>query len=96
MAEIHDPYEALLESSRRRRARALADPMENQMMFVKPVPGCEPSHTALEISRETFDSLGVVVKRAMTAALIAEAPPIETTMMIGLPRTVGSTSNCVP
>lgn len=82
VAEIQDPYEALRECSRRYRALALAHPMEYQMMFLKAVPGFEPSDDALHVSKGTFDSLVAVVNRAMTAGVVAHAPPIETAQII--------------
>ena len=43
MAQIDDPAEALLEGARRYRALALAHPMAYQVMFLRAVPGFEPS-----------------------------------------------------
>ena len=41
--EIADPLEALFEGGRRYRALALAHPMAYQLMFLRAVPGFEPS-----------------------------------------------------
>lgn len=82
IAEIHDPYEALLEATRRYRASALAHPMRYKLMFMKAVSGFEPSTEALQISKGAFDGLVAVVKRAMSAHVIVESSPIETTTMI--------------
>ena len=43
IADIPDPYEALREAGRRYRALALAHPMVYQVMFLRAVPGFEPS-----------------------------------------------------
>ncbi len=47
MAQIDDPTEALREGARRYRALALAHPMAYQVMFLRAVPGFEPSDNAL-------------------------------------------------
>ena len=47
MAQIDDPAEALLEGARAYRALALAHPMAYQVMFLRAVPGFEPSDPAL-------------------------------------------------
>ncbi len=82
MARIDDPAEALREGARRYRALALAHPMAYQVMFLRAVPGFEPSDNALGRCTETFDSLVAAVQRAMEAGLIAEAPPTETAQLI--------------
>src|SRR5580698_3175883 len=43
MADIEDPYEALREGGRRYRQLALEDPAAYQVMFLRAVPGFEPS-----------------------------------------------------
>ena len=48
MAQIDDPAEALLEGARAYRALALAHPMAYQVMFLRAVPGFEPSDPALD------------------------------------------------
>src|ERR1700677_5004567 len=52
--DIEDPYEALRESGRRYRALALAHPMVYRIMFLRSVPGFEPSDQALEVAGEAF------------------------------------------
>ena len=49
IADIEDPDEALREGGRRYRALALAHPSVYQLMFLRTVPGFEPSDAALEI-----------------------------------------------
>jgi AcrR family transcriptional regulator len=82
IATIQDPYEALREGGRRYRALALAHPMVYQLMFLKAVPGFEPSDHALETSARAFDALVDAVDRAMAAGVIAEASPTDTAQMI--------------
>ena len=72
VAEIQDPYEALREGGRRYRALALAHPQAYQLMFLRTIPGYEPSDTALEVAAGAFDSLVDAVVRAMAAGVLAE------------------------
>jgi AcrR family transcriptional regulator len=82
IAEIQDPYEALREAGRRYRALAKAHPMVYQLMFLRTLPGYEPSLAALEVAARAFDSLVAVVQRAMVAGVIAEGPLTETAQLI--------------
>ena len=82
IADIPDPYEALREGGRRYRALALAHPMVYQVMFLRAVPGFEPSDHALEMAARAFDSLVAAVERAMAAGVIADASPAETAHVI--------------
>jgi AcrR family transcriptional regulator len=82
IADIQDPYEALREAGRRYRALALAHPMVYQVMFLRAVPGFEPSIDALEIAARAFDSLVAAVQRAMDAGVIADSSPAETAQLI--------------
>ena len=82
MAQIADPFEALLEGARRYRALALAHPMAYQVMFLRAVPGFQPSIGALGQCTGTFDSLVTAVERAMRAGVIAEGEPTETAQVI--------------
>jgi AcrR family transcriptional regulator len=82
IAEIPDPYEALREGGRRYRALALAHPMEYQVMFLRAVPGFEPSDAAVEVAARAFDSLVAAVERAMAAGVIAEGPPDEIAQLV--------------
>ena len=54
VAEVQDPYEALREGGRRYRALALEHPMVYQLMFLRTVPGFEPSDHALEVAGAAF------------------------------------------
>jgi AcrR family transcriptional regulator len=80
--EVPDPYEALREGGRRYRALALAHPMEYQVMFLRAVPGFEPSEKALLAAASAFNSLVAAVQRAMAAGVLAEGAPTETAQMI--------------
>jgi AcrR family transcriptional regulator len=82
IADIADPYEALREAGRRYRALARAHPMVYQLMFLRTLPGYEPSEAALEVAGRAFDSLVAAVQRAMAADVIAEGPLTETAQLI--------------
>jgi AcrR family transcriptional regulator len=78
----NDPYEALRECGRRYRALALAHPMVYQIMFLRAVPGFEPSERAIECAGDAFSKLVAAVERAIAARVIVESPPFETARMI--------------
>jgi len=80
--EIPDPYEALRECGRRYRALALANPMLYQIMFLRAVPGFDPSEQAFEVAVQAFGSLVNAVERAMAVGVIAEAPLTDTAQII--------------
>jgi AcrR family transcriptional regulator len=82
MAQIDDPAEALLEGARAYRALALAHPMEYQVMFLRAVPGFEPSDPAITSCTRGFDYLVDAVERAIRAGVIAPGSPTETAQMI--------------
>jgi AcrR family transcriptional regulator len=82
VADVQDPYEALREGGRRYRALALEHPMVYQLMFLRTVPGFEPSDHALEVASGAFANLVTAVQRAMAAGVIAEGEPAETAQLI--------------
>ena len=82
MAQIEDPLEALREGARSYRALALAHPMAYQVMFLRAVPGFEPSDPALTSCTRGFDSLVDAVERGIRAGVIAPGSPTETAQMI--------------
>jgi AcrR family transcriptional regulator len=82
IADIQDPYEALLEGGRRYRALALAHPPVYQLMFMHTVQGYEPSDAAHKVATAAFESLVAAVTRAMEAGVIVEADPTETAQLI--------------
>src|SRR5580658_3083643 len=75
LGAIEDPFEALTEGGRRYRALALAHPMAYQLMFLRAVPGFEPSDQALEIAAQAFAGLVTAVERAIGAGVIGEGSP---------------------
>jgi AcrR family transcriptional regulator len=77
LAAINDPRQALLEGGRRYRALALAHPAAYQLMFLRAVPGFEPSDHAKEVAGDAFGGLVTAVARAMDAGVIAgESAPV--------------------
>jgi AcrR family transcriptional regulator len=71
--DIEDPIEALREGGRRYRALALAHPQMYQVMFLRAVPGFEPSDEALEVAALAFGGLVAVIERGMAAGLLIDA-----------------------
>ncbi len=82
LGEIDDPEQALWEGGRRYRARALANPMTYQVMFLRAVAGFEPSDHARQVSSEAFDGLVSTVRRAMQAGFLAVDDPAEVSQRI--------------
>jgi AcrR family transcriptional regulator len=82
IADVQDPYEALREGGRRYRALALAHPKVYELMFLRTIPGFEPSDHAFEVAAGAFDALVASVRRAMAAGVLAEAEPTETAQII--------------
>jgi AcrR family transcriptional regulator len=80
--EIQDPDEGLRECGRRYRSLALANPMLYQIMFLRAVPGFEPSEQAFEVAVQAFGSLVNAVRRAMAAGVIAEGPLTDTAQIL--------------
>jgi AcrR family transcriptional regulator len=80
--EFEDPLEALLEGGRRYRSLALAHPMTYELMFLRPIPGFEPSERAKSVAARAFAGLVTTVQRAMRAGLLAEGDPDLTSQMI--------------
>jgi hypothetical protein len=56
--------------------------MVYQLMFLRTVPGFEPSDRALEVAGAAFANLVTAVERAMAAGVIAEGEPTETAQLI--------------
>ncbi len=82
MAQIADPSEALLDGARRYRALALAHPMAYQLMFLRAVPGFEPSDHAIGECTDAYEHLVAAVERAMRTGIIAQGEPTETAQLI--------------
>src|SRR5271154_1901369 len=75
LSAVDDPLEALAEGGRRYRALALAHPMAYQLMFLRAVPGFEPSVEARDVAHGAFNGLATAVRRAMRAGVIAQGDP---------------------
>jgi AcrR family transcriptional regulator len=75
LGAIDDPLEALAEGGRRYRALALAHPMAYQLMFLRAVPGFEPSDQAKEVAAHAFEGLVAAVERAIGAGIVADRSP---------------------
>jgi AcrR family transcriptional regulator len=58
LGDVEDPLEALIEGGRRYRALALAHPMAYQVMFLRAVPGYEPSEAAKTIATRAWGGGG--------------------------------------
>ena len=80
--EIADPLDALVEAGRRYRSLALTHPMAYQLMFLRAVPGFEPSDEAKATAAQAFEGLAAAVRRAMQAGLIELGDPATTAQMI--------------
>ena len=81
-AQIPDPYQALRESGRHYRDAALAHPKMYQLMFLRAVPGFEPSACARDVADHAFNGFVALVRRAMTAGVLVDGPPRDTARMI--------------
>jgi len=82
LREIDDPIEALLEGGRRYRALALEHTAAFQVMFLRAMPGFEPSDEAKAVAGDAFLSLTAAVDRAMQANVIVKGNPAQTAQMI--------------
>jgi AcrR family transcriptional regulator len=82
LSAIDDPREALAEGGRRYRALALAHPMAYQLMFLRAVPGFDPSAEAKAVATRAFEGLVAAVRRAMAAGVIDDRDPEMTSQMI--------------
>jgi AcrR family transcriptional regulator len=80
--DIEDPYEALRQGGRRYRELALAHPMAYRIMFLRPVPGFDPTDQALEVAGEAFAALVSSVERAIAAGVLAHGQPSDIAQMI--------------
>jgi AcrR family transcriptional regulator len=63
-ARLDDPVDALLDGLRRYRRLALARPRTYELMFMRPVPGFEPSQESQTVALSSFDGLVQGVARA--------------------------------
>jgi len=82
LEEIDDPGHALVEGFRRYRALALAHPMAYRLMFLKAVPGFEPSVEAAWTAALAFESLVAAVRRAVVSGAVADGDPVQIAQVI--------------
>jgi AcrR family transcriptional regulator len=71
-----DPFEDLLEAGRRYRQYARDHPSHYELMFERS-DDYQPSELALEHAGIAFKGLEALVRRAMSAGVLAEADPAE-------------------
>ncbi|HEY6531757.1 MAG TPA: TetR/AcrR family transcriptional regulator [Acidimicrobiales bacterium] len=74
-AAIADTREALRQGFRRYRRLALDHPRTYEVMFLRAVPGFEPSEESKATARESFEALVHAVGRAMEDGVLAEGDP---------------------
>jgi len=79
---IEDPGDALIEGFRRYRALALAHPMVYRLMFLKAVPGFEPSAEAAWTAALAFEGLVAAVRRAMDAGSVADGDAVQMAQVV--------------
>ncbi|MHB1137906.1 MAG: TetR/AcrR family transcriptional regulator [Microthrixaceae bacterium] len=72
-----DPYEDLLEAGRRYRQYAREHPAHYALMFERSDAEYEPSDLALEHAAVAFRALETLVRRAISAGVLADADPAE-------------------
>ena len=72
---VADSLEALREGCRRYRRLALEHPRTYEVMFLRAVPGYEPSERAKAVATESFHVLVHAVRRAMDDGLLADGDP---------------------
>jgi AcrR family transcriptional regulator len=77
LAETHDPAEALLRGGHRYRALALEHPTTYSVMFLKSVPGYEPSDASHEAAIRSFDGLLACVTRGIDSGALRPGDPVE-------------------
>ena len=66
-----DPVAAFKEGMRRYRRLALEHPRTYEVMFLKSVPGFEPSEASMEVASASFDGLARKIRRAVDAGAFA-------------------------
>jgi AcrR family transcriptional regulator len=77
LAETHDPAEALLQGGRLYRALALEHPTTYSVMFLKSVPGFEPSDESHLAAIRSFDGLVACVTRGLDSGVLRPGDPVE-------------------
>ena len=82
LEQIDDPGDALIEGFRRYRALARAHPMAYRLMFLKAVPGFEPSVEAAWAAALSFEALVAAVRRAMESGAVADGDPVQMAQVV--------------
>ncbi len=72
-----DPFEDLLEAGRLYRQYAREHPAHYALMFERSDAEYQPSDLALEHASDAFRGLELLVRRAMSAGVLAQADPAE-------------------
>jgi AcrR family transcriptional regulator len=70
-----DPLEAILEGGRRYRRLGLDHPASYQLMFLRAMPGFDPSAHARATAERAFGAFVVLVERAMDAEVLTRDNP---------------------
>jgi AcrR family transcriptional regulator len=73
---IADPLEALLDGGRRYRELALARPQAYRLMFMRVIPGFEPSDASKHAALRSFGSLLANVEFAVASRAIPDGDPL--------------------
>ena len=77
MAQTQDPAEAMLRGGHLYRALALEHPTTYSVMFLKSVPGFEPSDASHEAAIRSFDGLVACVTRGLDSGVLRPGDPVE-------------------
>lgn len=77
MAQEHDPKEALLLGGHLYRALALEHPTTYSVMFLKSVPGYEPSDASHDAAIASFDGLLACMTRGIDSGVLRAGDPVE-------------------
>jgi len=79
---IDDPIAALSEAGRQYRELALSHPMTYEVMFLRAIPGYEPSDEALEVAAGAFEGLVSVIRRGMERGVLIGSSPTTVAQVI--------------
>ncbi len=82
LVEIENPLEALAEGGRRYRSLGLAHPMAYQLMFLRPVPGFNPSIESAKVATAAFEGLINAVRRAAALDLLRDLDAVVTAQIL--------------
>lgn len=82
IAPTADTLEDLREAGRRYRGLAVTHPMIYRVMFLRAIPGFEPSDEAAAVAASALESLATLAQRAMDAGALARCEPLEAAQII--------------